>query len=625
MNAVTEEVPTPTSTTVIEEHNTYPTTVVYEQTDRNLSDYEILSLFLRLTKLMNSSVNPSVTSRDEGDEIDSELFFKQVDKIFERTGESNNNVQENVDALTSALDTSITTGILTVSGNTDVGGDLTVDGSITAGVLNVAALSSAGALIAPYFTATSTTATSSFMGAVGIGTTTPSSKLTVAGSMFVSGNIVTSGVVATSSITASHFLATDAVSTSTFAGGVDIGNGGFYFEGDGYASGVPLITLGKNSPAAFLINQKDTGAFRIQRYGSHWGPEVRFNSAWGSKDLPLPTTAGQYLGTLEFEAYTGSGTGILGFSRSALISAIAAGNASSTNSSAHLTFATTPTGATDALERMRIASDGNIGIGTSTPTSKLTVTQSANTATGGFWLSSSDNTDFRSQFMDTSGVLSFYGGDTAGTLNTATLNAAGEWTNASDISYKENIEKLSYGLDTVMLLQPRSYDIKNTDNHRIGFIAQEVEEVIPEVVSGEDGSKGISYGNLVAVAISAIQELAEKVSGFANLFKSERIETNTLCVGNTCVTETELQELLQDKLEQSKSGNKSESSTNTDTSSSESTVEIEPVATSTDNLSVELEESVSEDLIVDDFEVEIVEDLSVEEVTEENSVTNLEN
>jgi len=48
--------------------------------------------------------------------------------------------------------------------------------------------------------------------------------------------------------------------------------------------------------------------------------------------------------------------------------------------------------------------------------------------------------------MDTSGVLSFYGGDTAGTLNTATLNAAGEWTNASDISYKKNIEKLSYDL-----------------------------------------------------------------------------------------------------------------------------------------------------------------------------------
>ncbi len=188
--------------------------------------------------------------------------------------------------------------------------------------------------------------------------------------------------------------------------------------------------------------------------------------------------------------------------------------------------------------------DGNLGIGTTTPSAKLTITQSSDMATGGFWLSASDNTDFRSQYMDTSGVLSFYGGDAAGTLNTATLNAAGEWTNASDVAYKENIKKLSYGLESVLALQPRSYDIKNTDNHRIGFIAQEVEQVIPEVVSGEEGKKGISYGNLVAVAIKAIQELAEKVSNFANIFRSDRIETNTLCVGNTCVTENELQELM---------------------------------------------------------------------------------
>jgi hypothetical protein len=202
-------------------------------------------------------------------------------------------------------------------------------------------------------------------------------------------------------------------------------------------------------------------------------------------------------------------------------------------------------------EWVRIA-DGNLGIGTTTPSAKFSITQSAQTAAGGLWLAASDNTDFRSQFMDTSGILSFYGGDTAGTLNTATLNAAGEWTNASDRAYKERIEDLSYGLDALLLLQPRSYVIKNTEDVRVGFIAQEVELVLPEVVSGAEGSKGISYGNLVAVVVKAVQELtsemrslAATVAGFARSFVSDDITVNNrLCVGRTCITETELKALL---------------------------------------------------------------------------------
>ena len=44
-------------------------------------------------------------------------------------------------------------------------------------------------------------------------------------------------------------------------------------------------------------------------------------------------------------------------------------------------------------------------------------------------------------------------------------------------------------------------------SHEIGFIAQEVEELIPEVVIGEEGTKGVGYGQLTAVLTKAIQEL----------------------------------------------------------------------------------------------------------------------
>jgi hypothetical protein len=209
---------------------------------------------------------------------------------------------------------------------------------------------------------------------------------------------------------------------------------------------------------------------------------------------------------------------------------------------------------------------GNIGVGTTSPSARLSVTQSANTSAGGIWIAETGNTDFRSVYMDTSGVMSFYGGDMAGTLNTATLNAAGEWTNASDLAYKDDVQDMVYGLQEVMQLTPRTYKIKNTNDLRVGFIAQEIELVIPEVVSGQEGSKGISYGNLVAVVVRAVQELnkklddaivrmeavtvkfdelAAKMGDVLAWFKGGNfVVQNNICVDDTCVTKDQFRELL---------------------------------------------------------------------------------
>ena len=40
-----------------------------------------------------------------------------------------------------------------------------------------------------------------------------------------------------------------------------------------------------------------------------------------------------------------------------------------------------------------------------------------------------------------------------------------------------------------------------------GVIAQEVEKVLPEAVSGEEGTKAVAYGNMVGLLIEAIKEL----------------------------------------------------------------------------------------------------------------------
>ena len=105
-----------------------------------------------------------------------------------------------------------------------------------------------------------------------------------------------------------------------------------------------------------------------------------------------------------------------------------------------------------------------------------------------------------------------------GSANTATITNAGAWQDASDIAYKEDIQDISYGLDAVKALRPRKYKMKGTDlgdgkglDQKIGFIAQEAELVVPEVVDGEDGEKTLGYGQLTAVLTKAIQELSAKL------------------------------------------------------------------------------------------------------------------
>jgi Chaperone of endosialidase len=92
--------------------------------------------------------------------------------------------------------------------------------------------------------------------------------------------------------------------------------------------------------------------------------------------------------------------------------------------------------------------------------------------------------------------------------NTASLSAAGAWTNASDGRQKTNVTDIKYGLQTVLEAKPHNYNRTDVEGDFIGFVAQELKTVIPEVVIGsEETSYGVDYGSLVAVAFKAIQEL----------------------------------------------------------------------------------------------------------------------
>jgi len=102
-----------------------------------------------------------------------------------------------------------------------------------------------------------------------------------------------------------------------------------------------------------------------------------------------------------------------------------------------------------------------------------------------------------------------------------------KWNNVSGtVTYdtssrlvKDKIENLSYGLNSVLSLQPRKYFRTDDQKEEIGFIADEVHSVIPEVVPMVNKSLftkneqdielipgGVNYDKLTAVLVKAIQE-----------------------------------------------------------------------------------------------------------------------
>lgn len=171
---------------------------------------------------------------------------------------------------------------------------------------------------------------------------------------------------------------------------------------------------------------------------------------------PSIITANDILGRIQFEGYNGST-----YVNAANILARAGTNTGSLNSQLWYT-ALQHMFVSGSTEVMRINNAGNIGVGTTTPSSKLHV---------------------------------------VGDISATNFNSL------SDVLYKENVSSIENSFDILEKINPVNFSWKQTGIKSYGVIAQELEKILPELVNTDsNGIKSVQYTPLIALLIDAIQK-----------------------------------------------------------------------------------------------------------------------
>ena len=192
---------------------------------------------------------------------------------------------------------------------------------------------------------------------------------------------------------------------------------------------------------------------------------------------------------------------------------------------------------------------GNVAVNNGTSNVFTIASSSGNTALAGTF--SSNNT---TNLSSTGGVYSapntFEGGalfkKDVRIVGDATIVGglgASEFTSTSDARLKENVVTLDNCLAKVNAMRGVYFDWINKeefhDRRNVGFIAQEVEAAVPElVVTGNNGIKQVNYSQMSAVLIQAVKEQQDIINGLvARLEKLEKSDASQEEAIKSCVEE----------------------------------------------------------------------------------------
>ena len=213
-----------------------------------------------------------------------------------------------------------------------------------------------------------------------------------------------------------------------------------------------------------------------------------------------------------------------GYDQCAAISCFADGNHSNTSKASRLVFSTTQSSNISPTERMRIDNGGVLYLGQAT----TSIPGSGNTTAGhtmrpggdAFHSASGAPSLYVNRSSTTGGIVSLrYNGTQRGSITTDGTVVA--FNTTSDYRLKENVAAVTDGITRLQQLKPSRFNfIENPTKTVDGFIAHEVQDIVPEAVTGEKDAvdeegnpeyQGIDQSKLVPLLTAALQEAIAKI------------------------------------------------------------------------------------------------------------------
>jgi hypothetical protein len=240
---------------------------------------------------------------------------------------------------------------------------------------------------------------------------------------------------------------------------------------------------------AYQEKNESTGYYFLICNGTNWKQAMSVETLSGQA-TPVMKVQTEKSGVADalvvYNAASGySGAGIrMGISGLTALARIIAERSPTDSNSSSLQFYTRL--ATTTAERMRISTNGYVGIGTTSPQAAL----------------------------DVVGDIYF----------------TGSVVDVSDRRVKSDITLLSNQLEKVAQLRPVSFVMKDDPKQRVelGLIAQDVEPIFPELVGDSGGMKSMNYLGLIAPLVGAVQELEAENAALRRNFQELSQRMNVL-------------------------------------------------------------------------------------------------